>query len=179
LNVEPNCLRRYRFLCSAVWMLRTKIRINSSVSFTNASTKRGRSRGTRWIKSNQRQDSRSSLRQILSFCTKSLADSTACASPWFGSGVVPDRILSEKLSRRGWEESDLATRRRSDPGKVAIAARLRKETTLPIKWIAARVQIGTTKGAKSVLHHLAHRQHPGNTAAGLKPCTQLEFQSTV
>ena len=37
--------------------------INSSVSFTNASTERGRSRGTRWIKSNQRQDSRSSLRQ--------------------------------------------------------------------------------------------------------------------
>src|ERR1035441_8955000 len=75
-----------------------------------------------------------------------------------------NRILSEELSRRGWEESDLATRRRSDPGKVAIAA---------------RVQIGTAKGAKTVLHHLAHRQHPGSAAAGLKPCTQLEFQSTV
>src|ERR1019366_6257697 len=84
-----------------------------------------------------------------------------------------------ELSRRGWEESDSATRRRSDPGKVAIAARLRKETTVPIKWIAARVQIGTAKGAKSVLHHLAHRQHPGNAAAGFKPCTQLEFQSAV
>ena len=90
-----------------------------------------------------------------------------------------NRIISPELSRQGWEESDLATRRRSDPGKVAIAARLRKETTLPIKWIAARVQIGTAKGAKSVLHHLAHRQHQGNTAAGLKPCTQLEFQSAV
>ena len=90
-----------------------------------------------------------------------------------------NRIIAEELSRRGWEESDLATRRRSDPGKVAIAARLRKETTLPIKWIAARVQIGTAKGAKSVLRHLAHRQHPGNAAAGLKPCTQLEFQSAV
>src|ERR1035441_10308417 len=31
-------------------------------------------------------------------------------------------------------------------------------TALPIKWIAARVQIGTAKGAKTVLHHLAHRQ---------------------
>ena len=75
-----------------------------------------------------------------------------------------NRIIAEELSRRGWEESDLATRRRSDPGKVAIAA---------------RVQIGTAKGAKTVLHHLAHRQHPGSAAAGLKPCTQLEFQSTV
>src|ERR1017187_2514326 len=29
-----------------------------------------------------------------------------------------NRILSEELSRRGWEESGLATRRPSDPGKV-------------------------------------------------------------
>jgi hypothetical protein len=47
----------------------------------------------------------------------------------------------------GWQESDLAVRHRTDPGKLAIAARLRKETTLPIKWIAARVKIGTPKGA--------------------------------
>jgi len=66
-----------------------------------------------------------------------------------------NRIISEELSRRGWTESDLATRRRSDPGRLAIAVRLRSETTLPVKWIAGRVQIGTAKGAKSVLHHLA------------------------
>ena len=40
-------------------------------------------------------------------------------------------------------------------GKLAIVARLRSETTLSIKWIGARVQIGTAKGAKSVLPHLA------------------------
>ena len=34
---------------------------------------------------------------------------------------------------RGWQESELATHRRSDPGKLAIAVRLRSETTLPIK----------------------------------------------
>jgi hypothetical protein len=50
-----------------------------------------------------------------------------------------------------WQESDLAARLRSDPGKLAIAARLRNETTLPIKWIAALVQIGTPKGAQAVL----------------------------
>jgi len=49
-------------------------------------------------------------------------------------------------STAGRQESEWATRRRSDPGKLAIAARLRSETTLPIKWIAARVQIGTAKG---------------------------------
>src|ERR1035441_5578209 len=57
-----------------------------------------------------------------------------------------DRIVAEELARRGWQESELATRRRSDPGKLASAARLRSETTLPIKWIAARVQSGTAKG---------------------------------
>jgi len=45
--------------------------------------------------------------------------------------------LNGELARRGWQESDLAARLRSDPGKLAIAARLRSETTLPIKWIAA------------------------------------------
>ena len=33
-----------------------------------------------------------------------------------------NRILAEELCRRGWTESDLAARRRSDPGKLAIAA---------------------------------------------------------
>ena len=64
-------------------------------------------------------------------------------------------VISEELARRGWQESEWATRRRSGPGKLASGARLRSKTTLPIKWIAARVQIGTAKGAKSVLHHLA------------------------
>jgi len=80
---------------------------------------------------------------------------------------------------RCWKESDLSTRRRSDPGKLAIAARLRSETTLPIKWIAARVQIGTAKGAKTVLHHLAHGQHPRKTSSATRQGAQLEFQSTV
>ena len=79
----------------------------------------------------------------------------------------------------GKTRSELATRRRNDPGKLASAARLRSETTLPIKWIAARLQIGTAKGAKSVLQHLAQSQDQLKTASALEPCAQLEFQSTV
>ena len=90
-----------------------------------------------------------------------------------------NRIIAEELARRGWTESDLATRRRSDPGKVAIAVRLRNESILPIRWIAARVQIGTAKGAKSVLHRLGCGQHEHKTARADEPCAQLEFQSTV
>ncbi len=40
----------------------------------------------------------------------------------------------------------------SGPGKLAIAARLRREITLSIKDIAARVQLGTSKGANKNLH---------------------------
>ncbi len=61
----------------------------------------------------------------------------------------------------------------------AIAARLQSETTLPIKWIVARVQIGTAKGAQSVLQHLAQSHDQRKTAKALEPCAQLEFQSTV
>ena len=78
------------------------------------------------------------------------------------------RIIAEELSRRGWTESDLATRRRNDPRKVAIAVRLRNETILPIRWIAARVQIGTAKGAKSVLPHPAQSQDQRKTASALE-----------
>ncbi|MCX6925446.1 MAG: hypothetical protein NT154_19895 [Verrucomicrobia bacterium] len=66
-----------------------------------------------------------------------------------------------------------------DPAKLASADRLRSETTLPIKWIAARVQIDTAKRAKSVLPHLAQSQDQRKAARALEPCAQLEFQSTV
>jgi hypothetical protein len=52
-------------------------------------------------------------------------------------------------------------------------------STLPIKWIAAQVQIGTAKRAKSVLSHLTQSQDQRNAARTLEPCAQLEFQSTV
>jgi hypothetical protein len=92
-----------------------------------------------------------------------------------------EAIEEEALNslRRGWPESELATRRRSDPGKLASAARLRSETTLPIKWITGRRQMGTAKGAKSVLHHLAQSQDQRKPTRALEPCAQLEFQSTV
>jgi hypothetical protein len=90
-----------------------------------------------------------------------------------------NRIVSEELSRRGWTESDLAARRRSDPHKLAITVRRRNETTLPVKWIAARVQIGTAKRAKSVLHRSGRGQHQHKPARADEPCAQLEFRSTV
>ena len=62
------------------------------------------------------------------------------------------RIVAEELERRGWQEAELVRRRKSDPDKLAIAARLRRETTLPLKAIAERVHLGTSKTANVKLH---------------------------
>jgi hypothetical protein len=63
-----------------------------------------------------------------------------------------ERIIGQELSRLGWSRAELAARRKSDLGKLALAARLRQETTLSIKGIAARVHLGTSKSANARLH---------------------------
>ncbi len=63
-----------------------------------------------------------------------------------------ERIIAEELRRLGWSESDLVSRRKNDPGKMAIAVRLRRETTLSIKGIALRAHLGTSNTAKARLN---------------------------
>jgi len=53
-----------------------------------------------------------------------------------------ERLVREELVKLGWEESDLAKRRKGDPGKVRIARRLRAETTMTLAWIARRLHMG-------------------------------------
>ena len=67
--------------------------------------------------------------------------------------VKAERMVAEELAPLGWTEADLARRHQGDPGKLALAARLRRETTLPLNWIAARLHLGTWKSAKSRLQH--------------------------
>jgi hypothetical protein len=40
------------------------------------------------------------------------------------------------------DSTDLAQRRKGDPEKLKIAAKLRAETTMTLSWIAARLQMG-------------------------------------
>lgn len=61
------------------------------------------------------------------------------------------RIISEELRRLGWQEADLASRRKRDPSKLEIAVRLRRETTLSVKEIAARLHLGTPGSASVCL----------------------------
>jgi hypothetical protein len=65
-----------------------------------------------------------------------------------------EQIIAEELGRRGWPEAELRMRRKGDPAKVALAARLRAETTLTVGWIAERLAMGT----RSHLNHLLCRR---------------------
>ncbi len=58
-----------------------------------------------------------------------------------------ERIIAEELGRLCWQETDWVSRRKHDPAKLAIAQRLRKETTLSVKQIAIRLHLGTTRSA--------------------------------
>jgi len=63
-----------------------------------------------------------------------------------------ERIISEELKRRRWKEQDLVERAKSDPEKMAMAARLRRETTLTIPLIAKRLNMGSWKSFSAKLH---------------------------
>ena len=60
-----------------------------------------------------------------------------------------ESIVQAELKRLRWEERELERRRKGDPQKVRIAARLRRESTMTLSWIAQRMQMGTSA-------HLAH-----------------------
>ncbi|HEX5400420.1 MAG TPA: transposase [Verrucomicrobiae bacterium] len=51
-------------------------------------------------------------------------------------------IIAAEMKRLGWTAADLARRPKGDPGKVGMAWRLRAETTMTLKWIAAELQMG-------------------------------------
>jgi len=53
-----------------------------------------------------------------------------------------ERLMQGELRRRKWRNEELARRRKRDPAKLQIAWRLRQETTMTLKWIAQRLQMG-------------------------------------
>ena len=63
-----------------------------------------------------------------------------------------ERLIAEELARLNWTEQDLAARPKSDRLKLALAARLRQQTTLTVKQVAKRLHLGQPKGARTNLH---------------------------
>ena len=91
-------------------------------------------------------------------------------------------IVAEEL-RPNWKEPDLLQRRKGDPAKLAITARLRRETTLSIKAIANRIHLGTSRSANNRLHAAMSQTACGRPAqptlgllnfmGGNEPCAGL------
>ena len=75
-------------------------------------------------------------------------------SEWETAEAVAERNVGTEMARRGWSDNDLAHRSKGDAGKVAMARRLRKETTMTLQWIAQRLVMGS---ASMVSHCLRFR----------------------
>ena len=54
-----------------------------------------------------------------------------------------ERLVVEGLKRMAWTEADLSARRKGERGKVQLARELRSKTTMPLAWIAERLNMGT------------------------------------
>ena len=80
-----------------------------------------------------------------------------------------ERIVVEELGVLGWTDLDLQTNRKSDPRKMAIAARLRRETTLSVRVIAARLSLGSPKSANALLHKWLRRPVAGEPGVVVAP----------
>jgi REP element-mobilizing transposase RayT len=65
-----------------------------------------------------------------------------------------EEIIAGELKRRRWQADELKKRPKGDGAKLALAARLRAETTMTVGWIAERLEMGT----RGHLNHLLYRR---------------------
>jgi len=65
-----------------------------------------------------------------------------------------ERIIAAEWKRRKWKAAELQARPKGDAAKVALAARLRAETTMTVGWIAERLEMGT----RGYLNHLLYQR---------------------
>jgi putative transposase len=84
------------------------------------------------------------------------------AELWQSAQAKAQHTIAEALSQAGVREEQLAHWPKGHPFKVALAARLRAETTVTVEWIAQRLGVGT-RGYLAHLLQLHQRggvQHP-------------------
>ena len=68
------------------------------------------------------------------------------------SEAKAERIIAQELKRLKWAESDLAGQPKNHSRMLALAARLRRETTLTIRQIAQRLHMGSWKSLNNKLY---------------------------
>jgi REP element-mobilizing transposase RayT len=62
-----------------------------------------------------------------------------------------EAIVLARLEQLGWTKTEMGTRRKSDPKKVALARDLRSQTTMSLKWIAQRLEMGSWTHVSNLL----------------------------
>ena len=62
-----------------------------------------------------------------------------------------EAMIAARLKKLGWAKSELAARRKSDPHKVALAREVRSQTTMSLKWIAQRLEMGSWTHVSNLL----------------------------
>lgn len=80
---------------------------------------------------------------------------------------MAERLVRDGLAKLGWTEAELAARKKGDKSKMNLALRLRAETTMPLKWIAARLQMGTGASLSNLL--AMGRRHASGSICGTDP----------
>jgi putative transposase len=61
------------------------------------------------------------------------------------------QLLEAEFKRRRWTPEQLSTRRKGDKHKLAIAGRLRRETTMTFQWIAEHLVMGSASNVANLL----------------------------
>ena len=75
-----------------------------------------------------------------------------------------ERILVEELKNRRWTEEDLKAKAKSAPEKLAIAARLRRETTLTLPLITERLHMSSWKSISPKLRRWRKANETSNVS---------------
>jgi hypothetical protein len=91
-------------------------------------------------------------KELLKRAMKKSGENHSAAERQEAAEAKAERIVREELNRLGWDGAGLAGRRKGDMEKVRIARRLRAETTIPLKWIAQRLVMGTWTHAANCLY---------------------------
>jgi hypothetical protein len=62
-----------------------------------------------------------------------------------------EKIIRAELAKLGWRNQELRARRKSDPNKIKLAKKLRAQTTVSLKWIARRLEMGSWTHVSNLL----------------------------
>ncbi len=81
-----------------------------------------------------------------------------------GAECRAEAVVEEELKRRGWGRRELERRAKGDAEKLTVAERLRAETTVPVSWIAARLNMGTP----GYLNDLLYRRRKSSVVKTVK-----------